>query len=150
MSSLNQVNLIGNLGKDPETRTFDSGDKVANFSVACTERWKKDGEQKEKTEWVNVAVFGSLAEICAKYLKKGSKVYLSGSLQTRKYQKDGEDRYATEVVLRGPRATMVMLDTKPREESSGGGSTDDYSSGFSTGKPSAPRESYDLNDEIPF
>lgn len=146
MSSLNQVNLIGNLGKDPETRTFDSGDKVANFSVACTERWKKDGEQKEKTEWINVAVFGPLADICEKYLKKGSKVFLSGSIQTRKYEKDGDTRYATEVVLRGPRAVMTMLDSKPKDE--GGGYSNQASDDYA--KQTRPNDTYDLSDDIPF
>lgn len=101
MASVNKVILIGNLGKDPEVRYTQSGDAVANFSVATTERWKdkSSGEMQEKTEWHNIAVFGRIAENCGEYLQKGSSVYIEGRLQTRKWtDKEGNDRYTTEVV----------------------------------------------------
>lgn len=112
MNSLNQCNFIGNLGKDPETRTMPNGKPVCNFSIACGQTWKDKttGEKKEKTEWINIVVFDKLAEICQTYLKKGSQVYLSGSMQTRKWQdKDGKDRYTTEIVA----DKMQMLGGKP-------------------------------------
>ena len=111
---LNQCNFIGNLGKDPEIRAMQNGDEVANFSIACTERWKnKQGEKKEKTEWVNVVVWGPLVQVVKNYLNKGSKVYISGKMATRKWQdQSGNDRYSTEVVLQGFGSNLVMLDSK--------------------------------------
>ena len=98
MAALNKVQLIGNLGRDPETR-HTSGDPVCNFSVAVTESWKdKNGDKQESTEWVRVVIWGKLAEIADKYLKKGSSVYLEGKLKTRKFERDGKDQYITEVV----------------------------------------------------
>ena len=114
---VNKVILIGNLGKDPEVRYFPSGDAIANATIATTESWKdkQTGEQKEATEWHNVTFPGKLGEIAGKYLKKGSKVYVEGSLRTRKWQdKEGKDRYTTEIRV----ADMQMLDGKP----GGGGS----------------------------
>lgn len=117
--SVNRVILIGNLGKDPEIRRMTSGDPVASFSVATSEKWrdKASGEMKEKTEWTNVVVFNkNIAEVVEKYVRKGSKVYVEGQLQTRKWQdKDGADRYSTEVVLQNFRGELVMLDGKPAE-----------------------------------
>jgi len=113
--SVNKVILIGNLGKDPEVRTMQNGNKVANLSLATSENWrdKATGERKEKTEWHRVVIFGNLADIAEKYLKKGSKVYVSGSLQTRKWQnKEGQDQYSTEVVLQGYGGELTMLDGK--------------------------------------
>lgn len=112
--SLNRVMIIGNVGKDPEVRTFGDGGKVANISVACTDKWKsKSGEKMERTEWVRVAIFGPLADVVERYVKKGSKLYLSGALQTRKYtDKDGVEKYSTEVVLQGYGAELIMLDGK--------------------------------------
>jgi len=129
--SVNKVILIGNLGKDPEIRTMQDGKKVANLSLATSESWKdkSTGERKEKTEWHRVVIFGSLAEIAEKYLKKGSKVYVSGSLQTRKWtDQSGAEKYSTEVVLQNFGGELVMLDGKnadpddraPLEDSSGG------------------------------
>jgi single-strand DNA-binding protein len=117
MSSLNRVMLIGSLGRDPEIRTLNSGERVANFSVATSERWKKDGEQKEKTEWHNVVVFNDgLATICEKYLKKGSKVYIEGAIQTRKWtDKDGNERYSTEIVIQRFGGNIVLLSGKDEE-----------------------------------
>lgn len=134
MSGINKVIIVGNLGKDPEVRSFSSGGKVVNFSVATSESWKsKDtGERKEKTEWHNISVYNEgLANVCEKYLRKGSKVYLEGKLQTRKWQdQSGNDRYSTDVVLQGFDAKMEMLDGKKQDgqqssDQSWGGGADD-------------------------
>lgn len=114
--SVNKVILIGNCGKDPEIRTMQNGNKVANLSLATSESWKDkaSGERKEKTEWHRIVVFGALAEIVERYVRKGSKVYVSGSLATRKWtDKDGVEKYSTEVVLQGFGAELVLLDGKP-------------------------------------
>jgi single-strand DNA-binding protein len=116
MSSVNKVILVGSLGRDPEIRTTQDGTKIANLSVATSERWKdkNSGERKEKTEWSRVVIFNErLVDVAEKYLKKGSKLYLEGSLQTRKWQKDGVDVFTTEVVLQKFRGELVMLDGKP-------------------------------------
>lgn len=137
--SLNKVLLIGNLGRDPEVRSMQNGSKVANLSVACTERWKdKSGERKERTEWARVVIFGALAETAEKYLKKGSQVYVSGSMQTRKWtDQSGAEKYTTEVVLQPFNGELVMLDSKPGSE-----------------KPVADSaratSRTDMNDDIPF
>lgn len=113
--SVNKVILIGNVGKDPEIRTLQNGGKVANLSIATSESWKdkSTGEKKEKTEWHRVVVFGPLAEIVEKYVKKGSKIYVSGSLQTRKWtDKDGVEKYSTEVVLQGFGGELTLLDSR--------------------------------------
>ena len=121
--SLNKVMLIGNLGKDPEVRSFQNGGKVCNFSLATSENWKdkNSGERREKTDWHNVAIFNeNLVRIAEQYLKKGSKVYIEGSLQTRKWQdQSGADKYTTEVVLQNFNGTLVLLDG--REGGGGGG-----------------------------
>jgi single-strand DNA-binding protein len=117
MAGVNKVIVLGNLGKDPEVKFMPSGSAVANLTVATSETWKdkQTGEAKEKTEWHRVAIFGKLAEIAGEYLKKGSKVYLEGSLQTRKWQnKEGQDQYTTEVVVQGFNGVMQMLDGKPQ------------------------------------
>jgi single-strand DNA-binding protein len=136
--SVNKVILIGNLGRDPEVRTFQNGGKVANLNVATTDTWKdrQTGERRERTEWHRVAVFGPLADICERYLRKGSKVYLCGALQTRKWQdQSGQDRFTTEVVLQGPGAEMTMLDP-PRGGGGGGGmSNGGYGGGYDPGPP---------------
>ena len=109
---VNKMILMGNLGKDPETRSFPNGGSVTNISIATSESWKdkQTGEDKEKTEWHNVAIFGKLAEIAAQYLTKGSQVYIEGALQTRKWQdKDGQDRYTTEIVVQGFTGVMQMI-----------------------------------------
>lgn len=116
MSSVNKVILVGNLGKDPEVRRMTNGDPVVNLSVATSESWKDkaSGERKEKTEWVRVVIFNPhLAEVAEKYLRKGSKVYVEGSLQTRKWQdKNGADQYSTETVLQKFRGDLQLLDAK--------------------------------------
>lgn len=100
MASVNKVIALGNLGRDPETRYTQGGDAVCNFSIACNETWKdKSGEKQEKTEWVRCVAFGRTAEIAGEYLQKGKQVYVEGRLQTRKYEKDGQDHYATEVIV---------------------------------------------------
>ena len=109
MASVNKVILIGNLGKNPETRYLNNGDAVSNVSIACSESWKdKNGEKNERTEWVNVVFYRKLAEIVAEYLKKGNLVYVEGKLQTEKWTKDGVDRYTTKVVA----SEMKMLGSK--------------------------------------
>ena len=121
--SVNKVILVGNLGRDPEVRTFQNGGKVCNLRIATSENWKdrNTGERRERTEWHSVAIFSEgLVRVAEQYLRKGSKIYLEGKLQTRKWQdQSGQDRYSTEVVLQGFDATLVMLDGR-----SGGGGGD--------------------------
>lgn len=123
--SVNKVILIGNLGRDPEVRTFQNGGKVCNLRIATSETWKdrNTGERKEKTEWHSVAIFQEgLVRIAEQYLRKGSKVYIEGQLQTRKYQaQDGSDRYSTEVVLQGFGGSLTMLDGRGEGGGQGGG-----------------------------
>ncbi|MDD9924081.1 MAG: single-stranded DNA-binding protein [Boseongicola sp.] len=153
--SVNKVILVGNLGRDPEVRTFQNGGKVCNLRIATSERWKdrNTGEQRERTEWHSVAIFSEpLARTAEQYLRKGSKVYLEGQLETRKWQdQSGQDRYSTEVVLRPYNSTMVMLDRRGEGGGSfggGGGYGDDMGAPSGGGSP-APASS-DLDDEIPF
>ena len=156
--SVNKVILIGNLGRDPEVRSFQNGGKVCNLRIATSETWKdkSTGEKKERTEWHTVAIFNDgLVRVAEQYLKKGSKVYIEGQLQTRKYQdQSGNDRYSTEVVLQGFGGTLTMLDGK-----GDGGVV--YQSGSPMGQSgqnqgnSPPEQSgrfdnSDLGDEIPF
>ncbi len=124
--SLNKVILVGNLGNDPDVRVMQSGEKVANISVATSERWRnKEGENQERTEWHRVVIFGKVAEIAEKYLRKGSKVLIEGQLRTRKWQdNNGVDKYTTEVVVSGYGGTMTMLDN--RSDGGGGGSGGGY------------------------
>ena len=146
--SVNKAILVGNLGRDPEIRTTQSGDKVANLNMATSETWKdkSSGERKERTEWHRVILFGKLAEIAEKYVKKGSKIYVEGHLQTRKWtDKDGNDKYTTEIVVNGFGGTLTMLDSK-QEGASGGTSPGGYSS---TPAPAGP-DIDDLDSEIPF
>ena len=113
MPALNRVQLIGRLGKDPESKFTPTGKKVVHFSMAVSNRWKsKDGETKESTEWVNIEVWGRLGEVCQEYLKKGSLVYIEGRLKTDKYEDKGDTRYFTKVVA----LAMQMLDRKPNDE----------------------------------
>lgn len=124
--SVNKVILVGNLGKDPEIRSFQNGGKVANFSIATSESWKdkNTGEKREKTDWHNVAIFNEgLVRVAEQYLRKGSKVYIEGQLQTRKWtDQSGADKYTTEVVLQNYNGTLVMLDGRSDGGGSGGGS----------------------------
>ncbi|MDC0182718.1 single-stranded DNA-binding protein [Nitrosomonadales bacterium] len=125
MPSVNKVMLLGNLGRDPEVRTFPNGDSVCNFSIATSTSWKdkNSGEKREKTEWHNIVMYRKLAEIAGEYLKKGSSVFVEGSLQTRKWQtKEGQDRYTTEVVA----DTMQMLGGKDNRNNSSNETDDNY------------------------
>jgi single-strand DNA-binding protein len=150
MSSLNKVQLIGNLGKDPEVRTFQNGSKVCNFSVATSQRWKdkQTGETRERTEWHTVAVFNEpLVRIAEQYLRKGSKVYVEGALETRKWQdQSGQDRYTTEVVLRPYGGTIVLLGERNGGSDGGGYRPDPAPASAPSGSYSGP----DIDDEIPF
>lgn len=113
MSSLNSCSFIGNLGADVEVRSFQNGGRVANFRIACTEKWKdREGNPKEKTEWISIAIFNEgLIGVAERFLRRGSKVFVSGKMSTRKYQaQDGSDRYTTEIVLNGFDAKLIMLD----------------------------------------
>ena len=156
--SVNKVILVGNLGRDPEVRTFQNGGKVCNLRVATSENWKdrNTGERRERTEWHSVAIFSEpLARIAEQYLRKGSKVYLEGQLETRKWQdQSGNDRYSTEVVLRPYRGELTLLDSRGGEGGGFGGdrSDDGYGGGYGGGGGGggpAPAPS-DLDDEIPF
>jgi single-strand DNA-binding protein len=137
MTSVNKVIIVGNLGKDPELRSFPDGSPVCNISVACTEKYKdKQGEQKEVTEWVNVVFFGKLAEIAGEYLRKGSSVYLEGKLKTEKYtdKNTGVEKYSTKVIG----STMQMLGGKPSENSK------------PSQKPTKGVDLADIESDIPF
>jgi single-strand DNA-binding protein len=168
--SVNKVILVGNLGKDPESRSFANGGKVVSFSVATSENWKdkSSGDRKEKTEWHNISIFSEgLARVAEQYLKKGSKVYLEGQLETRKWQdQSGNDRYTTDVVLRNFNSSMVLLDG--REGGGGGGGSragggygDEFGGGGGGGsfggggakpqsRPQPAAFDTDLDDDVPF
>ena len=138
--SLNKVQLIGNLGKDPELKYTPSGVAVATFSIATSESWKdQDGNQQEKTEWHNIVAWRKLAEICGEYLKKGKKVYLEGKLQTRNYEKDGVKRYVTEIVA----DQLIMLD-------GGGGSGAGRSNSGSAAESAPTHADVPKDDDLPF
>jgi single-strand DNA-binding protein len=163
--SLNKACLIGNVGQDPEIRSMNSGDRVANFSIATSDKWKdkQSGEKKERTEWHRIVVWGGLVEIVERYVKKGMKLYIEGQIQTRKWtDQAGVEKYSTEIVLRGFGAVLEMLtfaDDGDGQSQSGGG----YSGGGSRhtrpadqpaggGYSGGGREDFsaDLDDEIPF
>ena len=167
--SVNKVILIGNLGRDPEVRTFQNGGKVCNLRIATSETWKdrNSGERRERTEWHSVAIFSEpLARVAEQYLKKGSKVYLEGQLETRKWQdQSGQDRYSTEVVLRPYTSTLTMLDGRSDGGGGGGGSygggqgggysEDPMGGGYGGGSTGGGNSgggssSSDIDDEIPF
>jgi len=162
--SVNKVILVGNLGRDPEIRSMQSGEEIAQLSVATSETWrdKASGERKERTEWHRVVIFNeNLVKVAKQYLKKGSKIYVEGSLQTRKWtDKDGAEKYTTEVVLQRFRGELTMLDGRG-EGGGGAAGGDDYGSsggGFGGGSSggggrsggSAPPRRDDLDDDIPF
>jgi single-strand DNA-binding protein len=171
--SVNKVILVGNLGRDPESRTFQNGGKVVELRIATSEQWKdrNSGERKERTEWHTVKVFSEgLANVAERYLRKGSKVYIEGALQTRKWQdQDGKDRYSTEIVLQGFNSVLTMLDGAPGGGggSGGGGGGGGFASGrdefadapsgggsaFGGGGGSSGARggfSDDLDDDVPF
>jgi single-strand DNA-binding protein len=141
--SVNKVVLVGNLGKDPEIRTLNSGERVANLSLATSETWrdKATGERKEKTEWHRVVVFNeNVVKVCESYLRKGSTIFIEGSLQTRKYEQGGVEKFTTEIVLQKFRGELIMLGGKA--------SSDDHDQRPATERGGS--DSYDLNDDIPF
>ncbi len=161
VGSVNKVILLGNLGRDPEVRSMQSGNRVASFSIATSKRWKDKTtqEQKDKTSWHNIVVFGEgLVDIVEKYVKKGSKIYIEGELQTRKWQdKDGNDKYTTEVVLQGYNCNLTLLDSR------GGGSNNTSSSIDNENQQNSIQnksnqnvegstkiDNNDLDDDIPF
>lgn len=146
---MNKVILCGNVGRDVEIRTTQSGDKVANFPLATSEKWKdRDGNRQERTEWSRIVVWGKLADVCERYVKKGSKLLIEGQLQTRKWQdQSGQDRFTTEVVLRGFGGTLQMLDGPPRDSNAQG----DYAAqAASQGAQQQAGDGQDLDDDIPF
>ena len=166
--SVNKVIIVGNLGRDPEVRTFQNGGKVCNLRIATSENWKdrNTGERKERTEWHSVAIFSEpLARIAEQYLKKGSKVYIEGQLETRKWQdQSGQDRYTTEIVLRPYRGELTLLDSRDGGGGGygggsggndyggdyGGGYGGDYGGGSGGGGGPARAPARDIDDEIPF
>jgi single-strand DNA-binding protein len=175
--SVNKVILVGNLGRDPESRSFQNGGKVVNLRIATSDSWKdkNTGERKEKTEWHSVAIFNEgLANVAERYLRKGSKVYIEGALQTRKWQDaQGQDKYSTEIVLQGFNSVLTMLDGAPGagggsggggagqrddfggNDDFGGGSPGGFGGGASRGGGAAPSRGSssfadDLDDDVPF
>lgn len=148
MASVNKVILVGNVGRDPEARFAQNGNKVVNLSIATSESWKDkaSGERKEKTEWHRVICFNDrIADVLEKYVRKGSKIYLEGSLQTRKWTgNDGAEKYTTEVVIDRFRGELVLLDGRPRNEGEGTG--DDAHGPQENGRGARS----ELDDEIPF
>ena len=159
MAGVNKVILVGNLGKDPESRTFQNGGEVVSFSVATSENWKdrNSGERKEKTEWHNVSIFSEgLARVAKSYLRKGSKVYLEGQLETRKWQdQSGNDRYSTDVVLRQFNSALVLLDSREGGGGGRGAFNDEFDEGGSAparaqSRPQPAAFDTDLDDDVPF
>ena len=157
--SVNKVILVGNLGRDPEIRTLNSGDRVANLRIATSETWrdKATDERKEKTEWHQVVIFNeNIVKVAENYLKKGSTVYVEGSLQTRKWtDQQGVEKYSTEIVLQRFRGELTMIGGRGEGASSGGGdygSSSDFQPSGGRTQGTGPRESFsaDLDDEIPF
>jgi single-strand DNA-binding protein len=161
MAGVNKVILVGNLGDDPESRSLNNGGEVVNLRVATSENWKdKDGNRQERTEWHRVVIFNeNLGRVAKSYLRKGSKVYLEGQIQTRKWtDQSGADRYSTEVVLQRFRGELVLLDSR-----GGGGGGEDFGSGHESGGSSGfggggsrpqsrpqPAFDSDLDDDVPF
>ena len=162
MAGVNKVILVGNLGADPEARSLNSGGEVVNIRVATSESWKdRDGNRQERTEWHNVVIFNeNLGRVAKSYLRKGSKVYLEGQLQTRKWQdQSGNDKYTTEVVLQRFRGELVLLDSRDGGGGGGGGGRDlgdSFGGGSSDGgnrsqsRPQPAAFDTDLDDDVPF
>ena len=154
--SVNKVILLGNLGRDPEIRSMQSGSKMATFSMATSKRWrdKNTQEQRDKTSWHNIVVFGDgLVDIVEKYVKKGSRIFLEGELQTRKWQdSDGNDRYTTEVVLQGFNSNLTLLDSRNANNNieDQAINTDQTASNFENPTSSKSPDSSESDDDIPF
>lgn len=155
MAGVNKVILVGNLGADPEARSLSNGGEVVNLRVATSENWKdRDGNRQERTEWHQVVIWNeNLGRVAKNYLKKGSKVYLEGQLQTRKWQdQNGQDRYSTEVVLQRYRGELVLLDSRDGggDQGFGGGSSSGYGGGQQQSRPQPAVFDNDLDDDVPF
>ena len=155
VGSVNKVILLGNLGRDPDIRSMQSGSKMASFSIATSKRWKDKNtqEQKEKTSWHNIVVFGDgLVDIVEKYVKKGSKIYVEGELQTRKWQdQDGKDRYTTEVILQGYNCNLTLLDSRNQSTNIENQSNNTQDNSISDDNfDSSTNDSSDLDEDIPF
>jgi len=155
VGSVNKVILLGNLGRDPDIRSMQSGSKMASFSLATSKRWKDRNtqEQKEKTSWHNIVVFGDgLVDIVEKYVKKGSKIYVEGELQTRKWQdQDGNDKYTTEVILQGFNSNLTLLDSRNNSQSSENKINDSSNMNHDQTINSDPTDhTTDADDDIPF
>ena len=163
MAGVNKVILVGNLGADPESRSFSNGGEVVNLRIATSENWKdRDGNRQERTEWHSVAIFNeNLGRVAKNYLRKGSKVYIEGQLQTRKWQdQSGNDRYSTEIVLQKFRGELVLLDSREGGGGSRGAFNEDFSGGEDFGGGVAPTRTQsrpqpaafdtDLDDDVPF
>lgn len=150
---MNRVTIMGRVGKDPETRSFTSGDKVANFSVATSERWKDKttGERKEKTEWHNVSVLGPAVAVVEQYVHKGDQILIEGQLQTRKWQDQaGADRYTTEIVVKGFSGAVHLIGGAKQGDSGSRDSDDQGDAGAGYGEKRNPPPARDMDDEIPF
>ncbi|HWT13445.1 MAG TPA: single-stranded DNA-binding protein [Allosphingosinicella sp.] len=165
MAGVNKVILVGNLGDDPEVRSLNNGGEVVNLRVATSENWKdRDGNRQERTEWHRVVIFNeNLGRVAKSYLRKGSKVYLEGQIQTRKWtDQSGQDRYSTEVVLQRFRGELVLLDSRGGGGGGGGGYGDDHGDSFggsgdfagggAARQPARPQPAFDsdLDDDVPF
>ena len=156
VGSVNKVILLGNLGRDPDIRSMQSGKKMASFSIATSKRWKDKNtqEQKESTSWHNIVVFNEgLVDVIEKYVKKGSKIYIEGELQTRKWQdKDGNDRYTTEVILQGYNCNLTLLDNRNNSQMSNdnAGQIEDSKSIEDNSFESKNSDSNDMDEDIPF
>ncbi|MGI8704372.1 MAG: single-stranded DNA-binding protein [Sphingomicrobium sp.] len=160
MAGVNKVILVGNLGADPEARSLNNGGEVVNMRVATSESWKnKDGERQERTEWHNVVIYNeNLGRVAKNYLRKGSKVYIEGQIQTRKWaDQSGNDRYTTEVVLQRFRGELVLLDSRADSRGGGGDYGDEEFGGGSSGggarpqaRPEPAKFDSDLDDDVPF
>ena len=163
MAGVNKVILVGNLGADPEARSLNNGGEVVNLRVATSETWKdRDGNRQERTEWHQVVIFNeNLGRVAKSYLRKGSKVYLEGQIQTRKWQgQDGNDRYSTEIVLQKFRGELVLLDSRDGGSGGGGSRGGDYGDDFggppaggasrSQSRPQPAAFDSDLDDDVPF
>ena len=160
MAGVNKVILVGNLGADPEARSLNNGGEVVNMRIATSEQWKdRDGNRQERTEWHNVVIFNeNLGRVAKSYLRKGSKVYLEGQLQTRKWtDQSGNDKYTTEIVLQKFRGELVLLDSREGggggRDIGGGGYSDDFSGGGSSQGQKRPQPAAfdtDLDDDVPF
>ena len=146
MRSLNQCMFIGNLGNDPESKTLPNGNAVCNFSIAVSDDYTKDGQKVEATEWVRIVTFGKLAEICGQYMKKGSKVFVSGRFKTRSWEKEGVKQYSTEITA----GDVQFLDSKPETGQSQGSASSNHQPARQPAQSAAPANFDNFDDSIPF